>query len=99
MIPRVKFRSVMGGRDMLPSRDSTILAEHAAIAEAIFANDPERAREAMRAHLTVGIQRYRAMTRSEEHTSELKSLMRISYAVFCLNKKQNHKLTQTRKLY
>src|SRR3546814_1111487 len=31
--------------------------------------------------------------RSEEHTSELQSLMRISYAVFCLNKKQ---LTQTR---
>src|SRR3546814_1163076 len=27
------------------------------------------------------------MTRSEEHTSELQSLMRISYAVFCLNKK------------
>src|SRR3546814_8675973 len=26
--------------------------------------------------------------RSEEHTSELKSLMRISYAVFCLNKKK-----------
>src|SRR3546814_6605197 len=29
--------------------------------------------------------------RSEEHTSELKSLMRISYAVFCLKKKQKHK--------
>src|SRR3546814_1503332 len=29
--------------------------------------------------------------RSEEHTSELQSLMRISYAVFCLKKKQNHK--------
>src|SRR3546814_9128686 len=27
--------------------------------------------------------------RSEEHTSELQSLMRISYAVFCLNKKNN----------
>src|SRR3546814_3901774 len=27
------------------------------------------------------------MTRSEEHTSELQSLMRISYAVFCLKKK------------
>src|SRR3546814_5971563 len=27
-------------------------------------------------------------SRSEEHTSELQSLMRISYAVFCLNKKQ-----------
>src|SRR3546814_2371066 len=29
------------------------------------------------------------MTRSEEHTSELQSLMRISYAVFCLKKKIN----------
>src|SRR3546814_4256547 len=28
------------------------------------------------------------MSRSEEHTSELQSLMRISYAVFCLKKKQ-----------
>src|SRR3546814_3715966 len=37
------------------------------------------------------------MKRSEEHTSELQSLMRISYAVFCLNKnttnkKQKHKI-------
>src|SRR3546814_7712510 len=30
-----------------------------------------------------------AEERSEEHTSELQSLMRISYAVFCLKKKQN----------
>src|SRR3546814_2028190 len=29
--------------------------------------------------------------RSEEHTSELQSLMRISYAVFCLKKKNNQK--------
>src|SRR3546814_7118450 len=29
--------------------------------------------------------------RSEEHTSELQSLMRISYAVFCLNKKKTQK--------
>src|SRR3546814_3380055 len=29
--------------------------------------------------------------RSEEHTSELQSLMRSSYAVFCLKKKNNHK--------
>src|SRR3546814_6767615 len=32
----------------------------------------------------------RASPRSEEHTSELQSLMRISYAVFCLKKKQNY---------
>src|SRR3546814_5509359 len=32
--------------------------------------------------------------RSEEHTSELQSLMRISYAVFCLKKKKNKELQQ-----
>src|SRR3546814_2131589 len=31
----------------------------------------------------------RHISRSEEHTSELQSLMRISYAVFCLKKKKN----------
>src|SRR3546814_9794937 len=35
--------------------------------------------------------------RSEEHTSELQSLMRISYAVFCLKKKQNQNTTHTKK--
>src|SRR3546814_2341193 len=30
--------------------------------------------------------------RSEEHTSELQSLMRISYAVFCLKKKKNNEI-------
>src|SRR3546814_1984826 len=38
----------------------------------------------------------RVFFRSEEHTSELQSLMRISYAVFCLNKKNkiNNTITQ-----
>src|SRR3546814_1144020 len=35
--------------------------------------------------------RVKHMIRSEEHTSELQSLMRISYAVFCLKKKKNKK--------
>src|SRR3546814_10054305 len=34
---------------------------------------------------------YERLPRSEEHTSELQSLMRISYAVFCLKKKKPHK--------
>src|SRR3546814_6829526 len=34
-------------------------------------------------------------TRSEEHTSELQSLMRISYAVFCLKKKTPHRYTSS----
>src|SRR3546814_7928242 len=33
--------------------------------------------------------------RSEEHTSELQSLMRISYAVFCLKKKKKHTRNNT----
>src|SRR3546814_1909714 len=33
--------------------------------------------------------------RSEEHTSELQSLMRISYAVFCLKKKRGKKTTDS----
>src|SRR3546814_1544714 len=38
--------------------------------------------------------------RSEEHTSELQSLMRISYAVFCLKKKkQNNQTIHRHKLY
>src|SRR3546814_974965 len=38
---------------------------------------------------------FEAMRRSEEHTSELQSLMRISYAVFCL-KKQTYNITPLR---
>src|SRR3546814_3535280 len=34
--------------------------------------------------------------RSEEHTSELQSLMRISYAVYCLNKKKKNKKLKTK---
>src|SRR3546814_11805100 len=36
----------------------------------------------------------RVVDRSEEHTSELQSLMRISYAVFCLKKKKKHDMNK-----
>src|SRR3546814_1296544 len=39
-----------------------------------------------------------AEARSEEHTSELQSLMRHSYAVFCLQKKTHRSRSQARKL-
>src|SRR3546814_4201125 len=42
------------------------------------------------AQIPAGTERV-AGIRSEEHTSELQSLMRISYAVFCLKKKQKKK--------
>src|SRR3546814_975268 len=48
------------------------------------------------AHRREGQMRRDEILRSEEHTSELQSLMRISYAVFCLKKKKNrHTTTET----
>src|SRR3546814_7828020 len=38
------------------------------------------------------------LIRSEEHTSELQSLMRISYAVFCLKKKKNTRNTNNKNI-
>src|SRR3546814_3651713 len=54
----------------------------------------DRDRRAQRVHRPQGARRGRCAgvrpRRSEEHTSELQSLMRISYAVFCLKKKKNN---------
>ncbi|PYE90362.1 FadR/GntR family transcriptional regulator [Phyllobacterium leguminum] len=61
IIPRVKFRKVMGGVDPLPNRDSILLAEHSEVVDAILARDPEQARDAMRRHLLGGIKRYRGL--------------------------------------
>src|SRR3546814_4081585 len=46
--------------------------------------------------ITVMAEGLRACGRSEEHTSELQSLMRISYAVFCLKKKKKNKEQKVR---
>src|SRR3546814_9149975 len=53
--------------------------------------------EALAVHCCRKILYRRETHRSEEHTSELQSLMRISYAVFCLKKKKNtvYNLQQT----
>src|SRR3546814_10791208 len=48
-----------------------------------------------RVEVAPGLQRLHAKHRSEEHTYELQSLMRISYAVFCLKKKQPNKSKYT----
>src|SRR3546814_3621040 len=47
-----------------------------------------------RSSMVRGGEKNSSTRRSEEHTSELQSLMRISYAVFCLKKKNNiHNIT------
>src|SRR3546814_12937197 len=63
--------------------------EHAAPAEAVRVGAAEH--QEARQHHRVGVDhplQLRERGRSEEHTSELQSLMRISYAVFCLKKKK-----------
>src|SRR3546814_4183893 len=52
---------------------------------------------AQRAHCGASSDRATSSARSEEHTSELQSLMRISYAVFCLKKKKKRNLKTKRK--
>src|SRR3546814_3590376 len=66
------------------TRSTTMTARHPAPGEL----DPIET--ASRDEITaLQLTRLRAtLQRSEEHTSELQSLMRISYAVFCLNKKK-----------
>src|SRR3546814_8650306 len=50
---------------------------------------------ALRGAACLPVFRHGKPSRSEEHTSELQSLMRISYAVFCLKKKNNNKYNST----
>src|SRR3546814_2921847 len=56
---------------------------------------PSRIAKRRPSSIATGLISVTAIFRSEEHTSELQSLMRISYAVFCLKKKNTkHKIQQ-----
>src|SRR3546814_5144666 len=74
-----------------PVQGIAIVATHAYApdphAEGLSAMRPEPAEEAQADHEQADSQHF-PVARSEEHTSELQSLMRISYAVFCLKKKK-----------
>src|SRR3546814_5489869 len=65
---------------------------HAALAVDADIGDAGQILQAV-AHVAVGVvgDLDRRVPRSEEHTSELQSLMRISYAVFCLKKKNTER--------
>src|SRR3546814_7008925 len=92
---RVLFRSEAEGTGIIFGRKSGAQADEIVLA---VQSRPELIVEGFISHAeaagdgkTFGLsQRFLerpACVRSEEHTSELQSLMRISYAVFCLNKK------------
>src|SRR3546814_4620870 len=72
-------------RERIPDPNAEDTFRRAVLDWDCLAEQPHKARLAL----------YRA--RSEEHTSELQSLMRNSYAVFCLKKKKNHKQTRQTK--
>src|SRR3546814_5326743 len=98
------FRSVHAGlsrpvrdRHLRTRRQSPVPPAQAADAGAVYVHSRSD-QDAAEAHRPREAQdhrhpraRARRGARSEEHTSELQSLMRISYAVFCLNKKTNKK--------
>src|SRR3546814_7603669 len=81
------YSEVMRRQDMrhrLPLSRRRLITGTAALAAAASFPMPAWARGSDVRHAAKGF-------RSEEHTSELQSLMRISYAVFCLKKKKNNK--------
>src|SRR3546814_7057682 len=82
--PRLRQRGGLRGADQVVQR-ALLLAEAAVDREG--AGDVGR----VAADLGAGVDQHQVAIRSEEHTSELQSLMRISYAVFCLKKKKKQK--------
>src|SRR3546814_7581104 len=72
---------------LIPFRDAKLHVLTHALHYASCVFEGERAYDGEVFHLTEHSQRLYDSARSEEHTSELQSLMRISYAVFCLKKK------------
>src|SRR3546814_9985915 len=69
--------------------DAAILIARARLADDLLARALTGHEEVIRKDMDAGeITRHRHDNRSEEHTSELQSLMRNSYAVFCLKKKK-----------
>src|SRR3546814_3755445 len=90
MMPALLIRTLRSGCSAIARRAKSSIAPASPMSSVIAAmcSRPAIARSSASCRLPATI------TRSEEHTSELQSLMRISYAVFCLKKKNNH-LRQT----
>src|SRR3546814_8749089 len=86
-----------GWRTTSPPVSSSTTPMPRAVAAAARASRSEGiAFHAPYAHSGAGLHRFPPGRRSEEHTSELQSLMRISYAVFCLN---NNNINQHNEQY
>src|SRR3546814_7586319 len=92
----VKFLGVLAGNrrladlsGMIGAFDAIVAAHRGEVTAQVTSAHPLTA-EQVKA-LTANLKTRVGRNRSEEHTSELQSLMRISYAVFCLKKKKHTK--------
>src|SRR3546814_1982767 len=103
LIAAPAFAEVCGGEENYGQelRERALIAQACAItASEEFISSGESPHDIAIASLTdcevpiADVRNYVSICRSEEHTSELQSLMRISYAVFCL-KKKNINITNT----
>src|SRR3546814_5384675 len=74
---------LVGGLGMAPGAN---IGADAAIFEAVHGSAPDIAGKGIANPVALLLAATMMLDRSEEHTSELQSLMRISYAVFCLKK-------------
>src|SRR3546814_6350099 len=74
-----------------PSSCFANISSHCAIAAVWSSVSKPSPHHVVAEHSTIKVER-----RSEEHTSELQSLMRISYAVFCLKKKKHNEQQQNK---
>src|SRR3546814_10086377 len=72
------------------SASAKFLALRASLRASIFSAINRRKTESSASLFSLDLSQRRSNPRSEEHTSELQSLMRTSYAVFCLTKKNTH---------
>src|SRR3546814_5205900 len=91
IVDRLKDMIAVGGFKVFPSQIEEILYRHPAVREALVIGIPDSYHGEMpKAFVTLAegadVDGEALKARSEEHTSELQSLMRTSYAVFCLKK-------------
>src|SRR3546814_3481386 len=88
---RIALGRSAAAQTLLAANADNVPAADYGLAMAMAGNAPEGVRILSEAiHDPSATARTRQNLRSEEHTSELQSLMRISYAVFCLKKKQQN---------
>src|SRR3546814_3968296 len=87
--PLDQFRAMRAMVDK--GQDIESIAAHFLVTPAVVSQRLKLAKVSPRLH-EVYAEDGMTLERSEEHTSELQSLMRISYAVFCLKKKKKHNL-------